>query len=80
MVLGWEDGVFSNWKISINPDNPDELFATGGYLYHTLDGGNAWEKSKPDDGIVALYALSNLWSERLLYVSTSDSGIYRLKY
>jgi hypothetical protein len=79
-ILGWEDGIYRNWKLVINPNNADELIATGARLYRTTDGGESWEKIMPPDGRSELYALAIDWRKRILYVSTSSpqNGIYRL--
>ncbi len=79
-VVDWEDGVGHHIRISINPDNSQELFATGIWLRHSLDGGAMWEKINsplPDQNI--FFALAVDWEQRVLFVSLSypGFGIYR---
>ncbi|MDI6804821.1 MAG: hypothetical protein QME58_13455 [Bacteroidota bacterium] len=79
-VLGWEDGIYRNWRLAINPNNPDEIFATGFYLYRTTDGGQTWLKIKPP--YFEIYALAVDWQKRLLFVSVSspENGIYKYQF
>ncbi len=81
-VLGWEDGIYMNWRIEINPEDPTELFSTGCYLYHSIDSGETWDKITPPDDRDALYALEVDWGKRILYVSTSSpgNGIYNYSF
>ncbi|MCH8068601.1 MAG: hypothetical protein IID16_04930 [Candidatus Marinimicrobia bacterium] len=81
-VLGWEYGIFRNWRIDINPNDPEELIVTGSRLYRTKDGGQSWEIIIPPEGRSELYALAINWVNRILYVSTSSpgNGIYKLKF
>ena len=79
-ILGWEDGVFRNWRLVINPNNPNEIFATGFYLYRTLDNGKIWQKMNPP--FFEIYALVINWQQRILYVSVSspENGIYMIRF
>jgi photosystem II stability/assembly factor-like uncharacterized protein len=81
-ILGWEDGIYRHWRLAINPMNPQEIFATGRYLYRTTDGGQSWQKIPPPDNRNELYALAVDWQRRVLYVSTSSpgNGIYKLYF
>ena len=79
-ILGWEDGIYRHWRISINPNNPLELFATGAYLYRTKDGGKSWQKINPP--LNEIYALAVDWQKGILYVSVSSpkNGIYKYSF
>lgn len=79
-ILGWDDGIYRHWRLGINPINPNEIFATGFYLYRTLDGGNNWEKIKPP--FYEIYALAVNWQQRILYISVSspENGIYKISF
>jgi photosystem II stability/assembly factor-like uncharacterized protein len=79
-ILGWEDGIYKHWRLSINPDKPLELFATGAYLYKTNDGGKSWSKITPP--MDEIYALEMNWQDKVLYVSVSDpeNGIYKYNF
>ncbi|MDZ7796537.1 MAG: hypothetical protein U5N56_05625 [Candidatus Marinimicrobia bacterium] len=81
-ILGWEDGAHMIWRIELNPEDPSEIFATGGYLIHSTDSGETWDKITPPDDRNELYALEINWDKRLLYVSASspDNGIYRYAF
>jgi len=81
-ILGWEDGIYRNWRLAINPDNPKEILATGSRLYRTTNKGTNWQKILPPDNRIALYALAVDWNKRVLYVSTSspENGIYQLRF
>jgi photosystem II stability/assembly factor-like uncharacterized protein len=79
-ILGWEDGIYAHWRLSINPNNPLELFATGSFLYWTKDGGKSWQKIKPP--MNEIYALAVDWQKEILYVSISSpgNGIYKMQF
>ena len=79
-ILGWEDGIYRNWRIAINPHNPKDIFSTGFYLYRTQDGGQTWEKIKPP--YFEIYALAINWQQRILYISVSspENGIYMMRF
>jgi hypothetical protein len=81
-VLGWEDTIHRNWRLAINPNNSQELLATGSRLYRTTDGGQSWQKILPPDERIALYALAVDWGKRVLYASASSpgNGIYKLTF
>jgi len=81
-ILGWEDGIYRHWRLAINPSNPQELLATGFYLYRTTDGGQFWQKITPPDNRNNLYALAVDWQQRILFTSASSpgNGIYRLRF
>jgi len=81
-ILGWEDGIYRHWRLAINPSNPQELLATGFYLYRTTDGSKSWQRITPPDNRNNLYALAVDWSRRVLYVSASSpgNGIYKLEF
>ena len=79
-VIDWADGVGHHFKISMNPNNGQELLVTGIWLHHSLDGGATWENIDapvPDQN--AFFALAVDWEQRVLYVSLSypGFGIYR---
>ncbi len=79
-ILGWEDGIYRHWRLEMNPSNPKEIFATGYYLYRTLNGGDSWEKIKPP--FFEIYALAVNWQQRILYISVSspENGIYKMRF
>ncbi len=81
-ILGWEDGIYRHWRLALNPENPQELLATGSYLYRTPDGGHTWQKVSPPDDRNELYALTVDWQQRVLYVSASSpgNGVYKLTF
>jgi len=81
-ILGWEDGIYRHWRLAINPTNPQELLATGHYLYRTTDGGQSWQRITPPDNRNELYALVVDWNRRVLYASASSpgNGIYKLHF
>lgn len=79
-ILGWDDGIYRYWRLGMNPANPKEIFATGFYLYRTLDGGETWQKIEPP--FYEIYALAVNWKQRIVYVSVSspENGIYRMQF
>jgi len=81
-ILGWEDGIYRHWRLAINPSDPQELLATGFYLYRTADGGKSWQRITPPDNRNELYALAVDWQQRVLFVSASSpgNGIYELRF
>jgi len=81
-ILGWEDGIYPHWRLAINPSNPQELLATGFFLYRTTDGGKSWQRITPPDNRNGLYALAVDWQQRVLFVSASSpgNGIYKLRF
>ncbi len=82
-VLGWEDGIYRNWRIAMNPNNHNELLSTGAVLYRTTDAGQTWLKIIPPEGHWELYAMAVDWSNRVVYVSTSSyggNGMFRSKF
>ena len=79
-ILDWENGIGHHEKISMNPNDSQELFVTGIWLHHTLDGGMTWENIDspvPDQNV--FFALAVDWDRRVFYVSLSYPGfcIYR---
>ena len=81
-ILGWKDGIYRYWRLAINPSNPQELLATGFYLYRTTDGGKSWQRITPPDNRNELYALAVDWQQRVLFVSafSPGNGIYKLRF
>ena len=79
-ILGWDDGIYRYWRLGMNPNNSNEIFATGFYLYRTLDGGKTWQKIEPP--FYEIYALAINWQHRVLYVSVSspENGIYKMRF
>lgn len=79
-ILGWDDGIYRSWRLGMNPNNPKEIFATGFYLYRTLDGGETWQKIEPP--FYEIYALAVNWKHRIVYISVSspENGIYRMRF
>jgi len=79
-ILGWDDGIYRYWRLEMNPNNPQEIFATGYYLYRTLNGGDSWEKIKPP--FFEIYALAVNWQQRILYIiaSSPENGIYKMQF
>jgi hypothetical protein len=79
-ILGWDDGIYRNWRISMNPRDPNELFATGALLYRTIDGGNLWQKTKAP--LAEIYALEVDWERKVLFISGSSpqNGIYSIHF
>lgn len=79
-VLGWDDGIYRHWRLAINPSNAQEIFASGFYLYRTIDGGQTWQKIRPP--FFEIYALSVDWEQRVLFVSVSspENGVYKLRF
>ena len=79
-ILGWDDGIYRYWRLGMNPNNPHEIFATGFYLYRTLDGGETWQKIEPP--FYEIYALAVNWQKRIIYISVSspENGIYRMRF
>jgi len=81
-VLGWEDGIYRHWRLALNLHDPQELLATGSYLYRTTDGGQTWRRVPPPENRIELYALAADWGGRILYASASSpgNGIYRMRF
>lgn len=79
-VLSWEDGIYRNWRLNINPEDTKELFATGSRLYWTVNGAQSWQRTLPPDGREAIYALAIDWEKNIVYAGASspDNGIYKL--
>ncbi len=80
VILGREDGNYRHWRLAINPTNPQELLATGFYLYRTTNGGQSWQRIKPP--FFEVYALAVDWAKRILFVSVSspENGVYKLRF
>jgi photosystem II stability/assembly factor-like uncharacterized protein len=81
-ILGWDDGIYRHWRLAINPTDPQELLATGFYLYRTTDGGQSWQRITPPDNRNNMYALAVDWQQRVLFASASSpgNGIYKLHF
>jgi photosystem II stability/assembly factor-like uncharacterized protein len=70
------------YRIELNPEDSQELFATGGYLYHTTDGASSWSKILPPEDSNYIHALAIDWKKKTVYVSASSpsNGIYKLLF
>jgi len=78
--IGWGPPVSVN-NISLNPSNSQELFATGRYLYHSIDGGKNFENINYPTGVTSnAYPLVVDWKKRVLYIGILDVGIYKKRF
>ena len=79
-ILGWDDGIYRFWRLDFNPNNFNEFFSTGFYLYKTIDGGDSWQKIKPP--LFEIYAIAVNWQRRILFISVSspENGIYKMHF
>lgn len=67
--------------ITLDPDNPNQLFVTRELMWRTKDGGNSWSRLTQDglpDGWPAARVMVSPWDPRILYGLTIQ-GLYYLK-
>ena len=80
MILSRQDG-YSPWRISLNPDDPQELITTGAGVYHSTDGGSTWVRYDPPEGHDVTHALAVDWVKRVLFIyAFRRNGVYKMEF